>query len=646
MCLALFLLGAVISWKCCGVKNTAMLAFKAAAYRYLAFHGPILDKWGDCVVWTEMHGRYAYLGVATDLVILDTRSGPAMKQLSRIRVGGVIHGISYYKGRLYMAAGDAGLVVIDIEDPRRPQKIVSFPTMGYSFGVTRHNDMVFVADRAAGIRIFDVSQPNRPRLLGNCDKFKKANAVHVKGNIAFVADGDKGIAALNVSNPASPQFIANVAIDQPPREFEPIDPPPLAIAIKDSFLYAAMGEAGLAVIDISNPGNMRICAVLAIPGSAVDLRISGNLLYLAQREGGLAVVNIEIPESPEIVRTLNKDKTTTSISLSGGTLVAGVAGRGANLYSLTDPRNPELMAHYRPRASIRAVAASPELLVAAAGSAGLAVYSISSPAQPRLASLLPLPDQALDVYLKDTTAFVAMGHSGIAVIDLTHPESPILLCTRKTPEYALSITGTKNYIVTAEGVTGYSIFDVTNPEIPVFVKAGHADEHSGYAFLVQSLNQGLLVANYTGGAELLNVERPGRITAIASKGPRRILGAAAFDDDRMILMDYYGSIFTTTVQPGRTMKSKRSFRLPGYLSALTAHGSIALVFSYDGGVWLIDASEPGKPKKLNHIRMQYALLGGVVQGRHVYAAAGEKGIAVFKMDAPSNLEYVNTLSAP
>jgi hypothetical protein len=634
-----------MAWKQGGARNAGMVLFKAAMYRYLGFHGPIMDRWGDCVVWVDLHGKFAYLGVTTRLVIVDADSGPDMRFVSQLSVGGVVHGMERNKGYLYLASGDAGLVVVDVTNPVRPRKVISFPTMGYTFGVTRHGNTLYVADRNAGVRIFDISRAGRPRLIGRFNDLQHANAVAVRGQTVFVADGRQGLVAFDVSDPGKVRLIGQIAIKQPPRDFPPIDPPPLAVHIKGRYLFAAAGDAGLAVVDISRPEAMRISAILQIPGSATDLRLSGDTVYMAQREGGLCIVDIKNPENPRIVRTIPTDGTATSVSVSGKRIVVGEAGRGASLHGISDSFNPRPMARYKSPSAIRAVAAAPGLLVAASGSAGLAVYDVSSPARPGLAAVLPLPDQALDVFIKGKLAYVAMGHSGLAVVDLSEPESPRLLAVRKTPEYALSVTGFDDSAATAEGVTGYSIFDVAKPHMPRFVHAGHADEQSGYTFFVKAFPQGLLVANYTGGAGLFNNAKPAHMERTATKGPRRVLGAT-MSKGELIFLDYKARLITASIRPDQTFHTYHSLHLKGHQSALDAQAGTAVALSYDSGLRIIDISNPGKTHILGHLDLKYPLLDAAIQNKLIYVAAGRRGIAVIDISSKAKPKLVRLIPAP
>jgi hypothetical protein len=141
-------------------------------------------------------------------------------------------------------------------DPKRQILLVLVVALGVWFYLTlraveqtRDIELVgttaYLAAGGAGLRIVDVANPDSPREIGYYDTLGSANAVFVRENYAFVADGQEGLRVIDVSNPAAP------------REVGGFDTPGYAedVAVAGRYAYVADGRSGLLVLDIQEPEN-------------------------------------------------------------------------------------------------------------------------------------------------------------------------------------------------------------------------------------------------------------------------------------------------------------------------------------------------------------------------------------------------------
>src|SRR6185436_5713403 len=67
--------------------------------------------------------------------------------------------------------------------------------------------------------------------------------VDVSGSYAYVAEGDAGLQVIDVTDPAAPAIVGSV--DTPGA--------PVGVAVQGSYAYVADNAAGFQVIDITNP---------------------------------------------------------------------------------------------------------------------------------------------------------------------------------------------------------------------------------------------------------------------------------------------------------------------------------------------------------------------------------------------------------
>ena len=103
---------------------------------------------------------------------------------------------------VYLAAGTAGLRVIDVADPSKPVEIGSYDTPGRAYSLAVAGDYAYLMD--GDLRIIDISDPTVPALVGFYDLPESGTAGHVaiQGDQAFVTGSDFRV--LDISNPAAP----------------------------------------------------------------------------------------------------------------------------------------------------------------------------------------------------------------------------------------------------------------------------------------------------------------------------------------------------------------------------------------------------------------------------------------------------------
>ena len=69
------------------------------------------------------------------------------------------------------------------------------------------------------------------------------------------------------------------------------------VVVVGEIAYVADGQAGLRIIDISNPEEPTEVGFFDTPGTALHVAISGDYAYVADGPGGLCIVDISEPSS-------------------------------------------------------------------------------------------------------------------------------------------------------------------------------------------------------------------------------------------------------------------------------------------------------------------------------------------------------------
>ena len=170
-------------------------------------------------------------GYVRDVAVLDTAAGIPKDKASPQRIA--------------VAAGNAGLVIVDFPAAGAAKLVASLPTPGEARALEVHEGLAYIADGAAGLRIVDVRDPARPFELGRFDPrtVDLARAVTVQGRTAFLCLGDSGLMSVDATDPKAPRKLA--AVD-PPRALN-------RATAAGALLFAANDAGGILLFDVTRP---------------------------------------------------------------------------------------------------------------------------------------------------------------------------------------------------------------------------------------------------------------------------------------------------------------------------------------------------------------------------------------------------------
>jgi hypothetical protein len=162
-------------------------------------------------------------------------------------------------------------------DPANPQRlaptqlpVVQEPGVTYE-GVDVAAGIVYVGLRSNGLGVYRRNTENRIERIGTAAGLTDAVGVAVYGSTAFVADGMAGLAIVDVSDPGAPKLISKIATGGQAR----------SVTVDRNFAYIAAGSAGLVVVDVRNLRAPRVVSRTSMPGTAVRVAYSNGRAFVA-----------------------------------------------------------------------------------------------------------------------------------------------------------------------------------------------------------------------------------------------------------------------------------------------------------------------------------------------------------------------------
>jgi hypothetical protein len=214
--------------------------------------------------------------------------------LSQISIPGSAQGVDVAGDLVYVAAGAAGLVVVDATDRAAPAVIATVDTPGTARDVTVAGDAAYVADGAGGLRLFDLTNPASPVLAGVLDTPGDARDVVVRGALAYVDDGNQGLRIVDVSDPTAPASVGAIGALGTLGTFNGLD-----VDAETGIAVVATGSS-LRVIDVSVPSAPLLLGTAAVGGNAQAVVTRDGYAHVADLSRSLTVVDLTDPVNPVV----------------------------------------------------------------------------------------------------------------------------------------------------------------------------------------------------------------------------------------------------------------------------------------------------------------------------------------------------------
>ena len=209
--------------------------------------------------------------------------------LSAIDIPGYANNVDVQGDRAYIAAGAAGLQVVDVSDRTAPKIIASLDTDGTAIDIRVFGNLAYIADGEAGLKIVDISDSAAPVLLSGLDTAGIAQDLKIDGKFAYIADGANGLVIVDISDPAQPVQKSQLGglgealgVDAQGNR---------AVMVAGSSLYT---------LDVTDPAGPVLAGSIGI-GSVKDVVIDGNYAYVAAYSTGFKVVDVSNPSAPTLL---------------------------------------------------------------------------------------------------------------------------------------------------------------------------------------------------------------------------------------------------------------------------------------------------------------------------------------------------------
>jgi hypothetical protein len=263
----------------------------------------------------------------------------APKALSFVSLPGYANDVDVVGNFAFVAAGSAGLQVVDVTDKHAPSIVGSLALPGNADDVRASAGVVYVAAESAGLISVDASDPTAPKILGSVAVPGGAQSLVVKGPLAYVGTST-GLSVVDVSNPATALVLGSYATPGLVRGLDVNG----GIAVLACASIPA-GGSGIMTVNIADPSNIYTVGKLATT-NAQDVVSDGKTAFVADYTGSLATVDITNPANPVLLARENGQLGGYLLDLAKvGSFTFGadvVFVNGVPISNVTVPSNPQV----------------------------------------------------------------------------------------------------------------------------------------------------------------------------------------------------------------------------------------------------------------------------------------------------------------
>jgi hypothetical protein len=596
------------------------------------------------------------------------------------QLGGAVRAVAV-KGQYAYAGVGPRVVLLSISDPAHPVQAAPpsslLPDIVEGVAVSSTSAYVYVAARSAGLQVMRV-QEGPPVALVPVSMYalperEQAIAVAIDGDYVYLVtkvktvEGDE-YGRLHIVDAHDPQQLQAVAEYQPAPAVVLED-----VTVAGGYAYLAAYDAGLQIVDVSDPQNPTPVGALPITGLAHGVAVEGQYAYVVTEYewqqilgyvgGGLHVVDISDRAHPTEagycpIEDHYQGATRVIEGVASHVVVrepyAYVAAQAGGLWliDVTDASNPMKAKHYMDDSSAAVHLAVQDMNVYLADSSnGLRVVN-AQPADPVPIGLYPTIGYFENLDVAGGYAYLADGTNGLEVVGIGNPTQPTIVATLKGSGWGgmadVRVQGQYAYatdqLFATEQITGtLRVIDVTNAAAP---HALAQVARPGYAHGIEVSGGLALVAGE--GLSLVNVQTPAAsswITTCATGG--QPYGVDAEGGYAYVAATWGGLQVVHIENPQQPERIGGSSAW--YANNLVVSGTLAYLA---GSTYLrvIDVSAPSVPRQLGYSQFQAGSVVEMAQqvalrGGYAYVAASG-GIHALNVGNPSAPTQVGFLHLP
>lgn len=653
---------------------------------------------------SPLFSHLAYVPGDAQLAIIDRSNPERPRRIATLSLPASCRDLAARDGYVYIAANDAGMLVVDARIPDRPRIAAQFATFGAASGIdlidTSAGTMALLADGSGGLLVVDVSDPPFPDLRAIVPVGSPLLDVAVSGDLAFLAFDYCGPSPLSARPGVEPAFIPcrlRLAVF----DFaNPLDPALVSQIDLSTPLLGSLGDAPARVLMQTLPGN-RLALAVPIAGLALieltplnfptllnvyrpagfeaarGLAADGDRLFLLDQDNALRAIDVSNPAAPVVLDEtpplLNDGPTAfpfpiepNRLAVAGDTLLAATGFSGLQIHDIAATDTLRRLSIFDPPdyayGLTAAGAAGSEVVILADGffnffaDARLVFFDPDPSASPdpydarpgsavRIPAVAPSPDGTRIHFLRQTDL---ADNWALRTISRDASSSPSLLSDHALPApasgYKGLATGGGMLLVTDAG--RLRVYGDDPAALPLLF-----DFPTIYGNRILLDGDRLLLAN-RGGLQILEVSPtapPFQLSVLPppfpEDGSHSLVGPDGLCRSGSIVYLSAGEFGIRIVDIADPEDPVERAAIPavGSVGGLALAGDLLFAADSAAGLLVYDVSDPDAPQSLRSLPSPAPAADVAVAGGRVYLASSFGGLAVYELQIPAAAQPASLL---
>lgn len=487
-----------------------------------------------------------------------------------------------------------------------------------------------VVGQGAVLALYDVSAPSSPTLLGQTRLGEVIRRLAVSGTTAYAALGQAGVAVIEISGNA-------------PRLLQILDTPGHAydLALASSALCVADGLGGLRLYSLTSPAAPTYAGVLPTRGPARAVAAAGTTAYVLDEVAGLRTVNVANPASPAALGQYNALEFGTALAVAGTKACA--CDRLGNFFTLnvSTPASPSLIASRRLGGVGRAVTVAGNRAYVMLGEGGIETIDLGA-TPPGSLGVGAVDGEAQGAALDGTTAYVAAGSGGLRVLNLSAPATPGELASLPLTSAPTGLATTGDTALIADGPKGLKVVEITSPQSAALRAAVSA---VGEARAVALAGPMAYVAAGAEGLKVVDVSNTGAPVVKGSYATAGFANSVAAAGTTVLVADGL-KVYRLNVANPAAPALTGSWLSDGYACAVAISGQLAYVANGGGGLRVLSLVNPASLTLAGALALPGVACGVTATGGYAYVACGEAGLQIVNAQNPAAMTLVASFDTP
>ena len=594
--------------------------------------------------------------------------GDPMRPLPKaiVVVPGPPNGLAATATRLYMAAGESGLRVVDVAAGPRPVDLGRAAgsgacaddvalAAGKSGGAASSPGALAVLDACAGrVAVYGLATDGWPALVGGVDVPSDASRIAWLGDLIVVARGEHGgVALVDAQRPDGPNAIGSWA------PAGPLGAVASVVASTDgAVIAAAHPQAGVTTLRVAVPGQAPAIAGHLDVAGAQHIDMMGRVLVTGGDRGagtpaGLDLIDVSDPDAPRRLGELEV-QAVSGIVVHPSARIAYVSSwqHGLRVIDATDPANPAIAAALPELTFSRAVRGAGGLL--GGDASALWTLDVGDPLAPRLVgrasqesnfserpALAATSDRAF-VNIRGIVCGPEFFCDNLAVVDVSDRAVLRTITSHrlagKTEPLVLAVDGGELLLGDAEGLM---VLDAKTLDSKL-VQLAHYPAPGAVAqvHVLPEVAGGRLVVTAEGDAGL-GVYRLARaaptIPTATTSGPLPSPRPTASATSAPARPGAASLVLPFAARQAVSSTRREALQLTAAMIGPTFGLAVGdgVVYRGHGGVITVIEPGPGEPREIERTATLPGLVFDLaVEGDRLYAAVSEYGLAVFSVADP------------